>query len=374
MSNGGNLKAEYVASLVKLHSKELIARISRDNLILQQLTNMSISGIALQNRRSSKIQIIADSGIQHTATDFPEVPLDKSIAIDYIVENSMFKQNDLLTKHEVKSIISIPLPLRTFDYSNVIVFAMDEHPLYPKANDINVLKAFATNIQDLFNTEYLCNSDQNKSLLIFNARLAHILKRPLSNILLGTQLFSKKTNTTETRKVHADLVITSTLRCKLKIESLVVLSEHQKYTGLNREVFRSEQLFRKLSSTFSSSYRRIEYSFENLEIKSDQRALNLCLSELIQNAIKFSKTQSAIEVKAYKINNHIRFKVSGKSQSIHKDFSSRIFHPFESTLPSTIDKIRGIGLTKVRIIVENLQGIVWFESSREGLTSFYIDL
>lgn len=108
-------------------------------------------------------------------------------------------------------------------------------------------------------------------------------------------------------------------------------------------------------------------------IEVDPDRISQVLRNLINNAIKFSKNNSRIEVGASTKKDHILFSVKDYGCGLSPEKQLRVFEPFYQ-----VDKTSniqyggtGLGLTICRGIVESQKGKIWVDSKPGGGCTFY---
>ena len=95
------------------------------------------------------------------------------------------------------------------------------------------------------------------------------------------------------------------------------------------------------------------------------------LANLIDNAIKYRKTESPlkIDIRAARQDNCWIFSVRDNGIGIAKEHTEYVFEPFKRLPPARTQEGQGIGLTSCRKIVERLGGRIWMTShGPEGTT------
>ncbi|HBK66903.1 MAG TPA: histidine kinase, partial [Cyanobacteria bacterium UBA11166] len=100
------------------------------------------------------------------------------------------------------------------------------------------------------------------------------------------------------------------------------------------------------------------------------------LTNLLENAIKFSPAESTIRVTAQEEQDRILFKVKDRGKGIPSDKIESIFAPFEQVDASDSRAYggTGLGLAICRNIVEQHQGHIWVESTLGIGSTFYFTL
>ena len=103
-------------------------------------------------------------------------------------------------------------------------------------------------------------------------------------------------------------------------------------------------------------------------IEADPDRITQVLRNLINNAIKFSKKNSTIEISAHRKNNEILFSVRDYGVGLSPENQIKIFEPFYQ-VECTNRRSHcgtGIGLAICRGIVESQQGKIWVDSKLEN--------
>ncbi|MHA1993934.1 MAG: histidine kinase N-terminal 7TM domain-containing protein [Candidatus Hodarchaeales archaeon] len=141
----------------------------------------------------------------------------------------------------------------------------------------------------------------------------------------------------------------------LKIDKL--LAGQRQKLNLNRvvvdaiEIMGPECAFKKVTIDF-------EHSSNPAYVWGDVIVLKSVILNLLQNAIKFSPPNSAIEVKITDLVKEAQWQVSiaDSGPGINKDLQEEIFKPFVSF---GTEKGTGLGLTIAKTVIESLAGNIW---------------
>ncbi|MBK7965891.1 MAG: hybrid sensor histidine kinase/response regulator [Bacteroidetes bacterium] len=106
-------------------------------------------------------------------------------------------------------------------------------------------------------------------------------------------------------------------------------------------------------------------------IHGNQEQLGQVLINLITNAIKFSHSETSIEITADVIEDQVVIKVADQGQGIPESEQSKVFEPFTKTsVRSTAgESSTGLGLSIAKKLIENHGGKIWVTSKKgEGST------
>jgi anti-sigma regulatory factor (Ser/Thr protein kinase) len=108
-------------------------------------------------------------------------------------------------------------------------------------------------------------------------------------------------------------------------------------------------------------------------IEIDPDRISQVLRNLVHNAIKFSPTDSSIEIHLEMKNDHVRFSVKDQGVGLNSDDQIRIFEPFYQVEAALSRKFggTGLGLTICRGIIEAQKGKIWVESRPGCGCTFY---
>lgn len=108
-------------------------------------------------------------------------------------------------------------------------------------------------------------------------------------------------------------------------------------------------------------------------VRADRQKLQLVLSNLVSNAIKFTPDGGAIRIEASMANDLLTVAVKDSGIGIGNEEHERIFDRFyqvEDSLTRQHDGL-GLGLSIARGLVELHQGHLWVESSEGQGSTFY---
>jgi signal transduction histidine kinase len=106
----------------------------------------------------------------------------------------------------------------------------------------------------------------------------------------------------------------------------------------------------------------------------DRASLTQCLTNLLDNAVKFVRPGSMAKVRVYtqKVGNRIRICVEDKGLGIPGSAQGRIFDLFQRAHNGY--EGYGIGLAIVRRAAERMGGAVGLESQAETGSTFWVEL
>jgi signal transduction histidine kinase len=225
--------------------------------------------------------------------------------------------------------------------------------------------------------------DTKKSEFISVA--AHQLRTPLSAVKWGLTMLRNDEigKLTQDQKGFLDKNIKSNNKV---IELVNDLLEIDLYTKEKYEYeFFSSDICEVIENTIQSvnslsAKRKISIKWnrpsEKMLAEIDVKKISIVIQNLIDNAIKYGDENSTIEISTRKINTVVQIFIKNKGIGIPKEESEDIFQRFFRAKNAVRKETEGmgIGLFITKNIVEDHGGRIWFESTTDGLTTFYVEL
>ena len=120
----------------------------------------------------------------------------------------------------------------------------------------------------------------------------------------------------------------------------------------------------------------IEYDndMEDVTLYQDEKILELILSNLIGNSIKYSPEDSTIYFRIFPKDKKIIFEVEDEGMGIPQKDQKHIFERYFRAENALLNQGTGIGLNIVKVHVENMGGTIFFESVENKGTKFTVTL
>ena len=193
--------------------------------------------------------------------------------------------------------------------------------------------------------EYKLHQQQKNFLL----SVTHELKSPLASIKLYLQTILKRDLDREKQKSFITNSLKDIERLDDLVENMLMATqiENQSYS-FPKEKFDFSDLVKKIADrlqvhTCNSQTIRTQIS-EDIQIHGDKFALTSVVTNLIENAVKYSPPCTDVEVKLNATSNHISFQVLDKGIGISDDEKTRIFNKFYRVGSEDTRKTKGTGL------------------------------
>lgn len=202
----------------------------------------------------------------------------------------------------------------------------------------------------------------------FAADAAHELKTPLAALKTHIQVAQSAKTIQETHQ-QLDKVISCVDRAAQTVDQLLMLSRtmpdaHMREYALVDIATAIAPILAELSPF--AQQRKIEVAFQNHSSQSSlifghEIALQTLVANLIDNAIRYSPTQTTVTVTLDQDNDHYILSVQDQGPGIPESLRNRVFERFYRVL-GTSQTGSGLGLNIVKQIVELHQGIIELEN------------
>lgn len=220
----------------------------------------------------------------------------------------------------------------------------------------------------------------------FIANMSHEIRTPMNGILGFSQLLNMEGLTSEKINEYTAIILQSGEHLLNIINNIIDISKidagqfkiYKTSVNLN-QILREQLLFFSTKDEVVS--REVELNVElalkdaEVNVKTDETRLKQILSNLINNAIKFTE-KGAVKF-GYKVkNNKIEFFVEDTGIGIDEKMQMLIFNRFTQATIST-EKLyggTGLGLAISKACTELLGGKIWLESKVNKGSTFYFNI
>jgi len=142
------------------------------------------------------------------------------------------------------------------------------------------------------------------------------------------------------------------------------------------ETFSLYQLLDSVVNLYANNGENTEVTFistvENATISADKNQMNRVFNNLIKNAIQaipYDK-EGKVDVHLTEKENSYIIRITDNGTGIADEMKNKIFTPNFTTKTAGM----GLGLAMVKNIIENSGGEIWFETSLDKGTSFFVKL
>jgi two-component system phosphate regulon sensor histidine kinase PhoR len=186
-------------------------------------------------------------------------------------------------------------------------------------------------------------------------------------------------NNSKDAKTFSKAILHNADRLSEMVSSLIDLSriEYGELKFVMESVVLNDLIETVISSYTNMAKRKnIELKFDRRSdtiIKTDAQAIERILNNLIDNAFKYSPTDSQIEIQVEKQGESMRINVLDEGDGILEEDQKLVFRRFYRTAKARANTQQGsgLGLAIVKNLVNNLQGDVGVESRKDGGSEFW---
>jgi PAS domain S-box-containing protein len=229
-------------------------------------------------------------------------------------------------------------------------------------------------IKDALKKEKELNELKTKFLSL----VSHEFKTPLSGILTSTMLLGKYKLTEQQEKRNKHL---ETITNKVHYLNNILndfLSVEKLETGkinYNLHTFRLSKIVDEViynANMLLKGGQRIKYpeDIDEISLTQDEKTIELALSNLVNNAIKYSPENTEIDINIKQNNTHTIFKIKDNGIGIPKADQKNIFNRYFRAENALLTQGTGIGLNIIKSHLKNLGGTITFESEENIGSTF----
>jgi len=216
----------------------------------------------------------------------------------------------------------------------------------------------------------------------FLSLVSHEFKTPLSGILTSATLIGKykleeqqakrdKHIKTIKNKVH---YLTNILNDFLSIERLESGKVTYKFEDFSLQTLVNEVIYN--ANVTLKSGQKINYPnhIEDCILHQDKNVMELVLSNLLNNAIKYSSEDTRIDFRIAQDEEKINFEVEDQGMGIPEKDQKHIFERYFRAENAINNQGTGIGLNIAKVHLENLGGKIYYTSKENKGTTFYVEI
>lgn len=222
----------------------------------------------------------------------------------------------------------------------------------------------------------------NEELETFTYSVSHDLKAPLRGIDGYSQLLLDdcKDDIGSEARGFLENIRKSTMQMSLLIEDLLA------YSRMERKDFQManvqlkpliDNLVLAYAQTIDENKVQIKHSFPNaFVLKADKEGVNMVLRNLLDNALKFSSSNGAIQIEIGGSESDTHWHIFVKDNGIGFDmkYHDRIFKIFQRLHLAEEYEGTGIGLAMVSKAMQRMKGKIWAESEIGKGSCFYMEI
>jgi two-component system sensor histidine kinase KdpD len=226
----------------------------------------------------------------------------------------------------------------------------------------------------LVETKALRRSDVLKTALL--RTVSHDLRSPLTAISTAAGALGSPTLDTHERNELTDVITTETERLTRLVEDLLDLSRLESGSAEPRpEPFSIEEVVESAARAPSLRDARFDIKLDDdlPPVQADPAQLERVLSNLLENAIRYSSNGEPVAVRASTTGTRLQLRITDHGPGIDPEDLERIFEPFYRA-PGAAGHGSGLGLAIAKGLIDGNGGRVWARSLPGQGATFTIDL
>ncbi len=208
-------------------------------------------------------------------------------------------------------------------------------------------------------------------------QVAHEIKNPLTPMKLSIQYLQKANNSDAGNVKELTANVAKTLVEQIDHLSKIAadFSQFANIGNPRKEIVDLHEMLFSLVSLYETM-ENLLFKWvpvrDKIMVYADKTQLNRLFTNLLQNAFEacHEKKTCVISVSEELIGDRIRIKISDNGEGIPEQMQSKIFTPNFTTKSSGT----GLGLAMSKTIVEQAKGRIWFETSVNEGSTFYVEL
>lgn len=243
-----------------------------------------------------------------------------------------------------------------------------------------IILSFALTIAIIFRQKKL---SEIRNDLVSN--MTHELKTPISTISLASQMLGDKSIPVELKNMDhiSNVIKEETKRLGLQVEKVLQMAIFDRgKLKLRRKNMDMAEVINGVLSNFSIQVKDkrgqldADLKATNTRIHADHVHMTNVVTNLLDNAVKYSKDAPEIKLSTWNTNHHLCITVKDKGIGISKENQKKIFEKFYRVPTGNVHNVKGfgLGLSYVKKIIDEHNGKITIKSEPGKGTEFTLYL
>ena len=233
----------------------------------------------------------------------------------------------------------------------------------------------------MVNINKMVNALRNEEILRndFISNFSHEVKTPIAVIDGYINLLKKRDIKDNDKEMYLDKLAISVSNLSNLVSNILKLNKLENEEEIEKENVNLVSILENVIVSFDELLvnKNINLDIDicdKADIISNQSIIQIIFSNLISNAIKFSKDNSIIVIKLLKSDNNYKFIVKDNGIGMTKDTINNIFNRFYQADTSHKSEGNGLGLSMVKKGIDRLGYKISIESEEGIGSTFVVDI
>lgn len=299
----------------------------------------------------------------------------KSFIMALVIDITVRKQQELQLKE-----LNSELEKKVYDRTKTLTNTVLELKKVNLERDVEIKKRIEA--QNEINNALKKEKELNELKTKFLSLVSHEFKTPLSGILTSAMLLGKYklTEQQEKRDKHVKTIsdkvhyLNNILNDFLSIEKLETGKINYTYSTFKLSKVVNEVVYN--ANMLLKDGQKINYpeNIDEMSLFQDEKIVELSLSNLVHNAIKYSLENTIVDLKIKQDEKFTTFIIKDNGIGIPEIDQKSIFNRYFRAENALLTQGTGIGLNIVKSHLENLGGTINFVSEENRGSTFTIKL
>jgi PAS domain S-box-containing protein len=216
----------------------------------------------------------------------------------------------------------------------------------------------------------------------FISMISHEIRTPVTAIVSSAELFKTHYDrlTSEKKSELNNRIINASGKIVALLEQVLLMGKSDagklvaEYSLVDLEQLATEVVAEMKEGSLKDHEVDLTFGMSRHGIEIDQNLMRHVLSNLLENAAKYSEKGSAINLSFKEFGEELNFMVRDEGLGIDEEEIEKIFEPFYRSREVFEIEGTGLGMTIVSRAVEAMRGDISVESEKGKGTSFYVSL